>query len=181
MTVKTDRARVLEFAAFFQVLRPDEEAVTLWINTMASGDYRFGFGLLRSADDDYDPLGVLAALQGVDWTWDEQDEAWAYKGSATTLNPFEFGKWLGIKAGDYDWLSRFVESLAQLADQSPSFAAVCACLQEAQTHAQHARERLMGASQAAHNIRGPDSMERVESLDRRRYDRTPFYAPAGSW
>lgn len=177
MTVKLDRALVLEFSSFVQVLKPDEEAMTLWINTMASGDYRFGFGLLRSADDEYDPLGVLAALQGVDWTWDEQDEAWAYKGSAVTLNPLMFGRWIGARDTDIHWLTRFVEALAGLTDRSADFTPICEALRTAMADAAKVRSRLDEAQYLAadRGVIGPHDGV-VRDTIKRRYDRTPFYA-----
>lgn len=176
MPSKPDRARVLEFTSYFQVLEPDEEALTLWINTMMSGDYRFGYGLLRSADDDYDPFGVLAALQGGDWTWDAQDEAWAFKGSATTLNPFEFARWMGMKS-NYEWVQKFLDAATTLADQCVDFESFCAVLRAAFDNAGAGRQRLNEASHAAFSrLDGPNRTIDADSLRVRNYSRAPFNA-----
>ncbi|USN14148.1 hypothetical protein KABACHOK_03120 [Brevundimonas phage vB_BpoS-Kabachok] len=175
MTSKPDRALVLEFSSALQFLKPDEEAFTLWLNTMAGGDYAFGYGLLRSYEDEYDPCGILVAINGGDWRWDAQDESWAYADSATTLNPMTVAKWLGM-ARDWHWLNIFLDSLTRLSDQSTAFAPIVAVLREALSTMQTTRERFHDGVHLAHTsgrMLGPNSDLRSENLMRR--DLKPFY------
>ncbi|UTC29427.1 hypothetical protein BAMBUS_03450 [Brevundimonas phage vB_BpoS-Bambus] len=177
MTSKPDRALVLEFSSALHALKPDEEAFTLWLNTMAGGDYAFGYGLLRTYEDEYDPFGVLVALNGGDWRWDAQDESWAYADSATTLNPLTLAKWLGMER-DWDWLNIFLDALTRLSDQNASFPPIVAVLREALDTARISRDRFNDGVHLAHTSRmsGPNSGMIDERRTYRDYVRNPFYA-----
>ena len=174
---KPDRALVTGFAASLQFLKPDDELMQLWLNTMASGDYAFGYGLLRSDADAYDPFGVLVALNGGDWVWDDQDEAWGFANSATTLNPLTMMKWLGMERNHgLDWANNFLDSVTLLTDRSTDFTPIVAVLREALIKVEDDRGRINDASQAAYS-RGVQSIDSPFSHreTRRNYDAAPFY------
>jgi hypothetical protein len=165
-----------ELASCLQVLKPNDDRVALWINAMTSGDYKFGYGLLRSADDEYDPMGVLAAISLPDWTWDDQEGGWAIHGDALFVEPVMLADWLEMQGalGRWEWVDRFQRTLASVTDGSASFGDVATLLEQARRLQASAAHRL--------NIRKsiPDSY-RVDtdfsSLEDRvlAYHRGPFY------
>ena len=178
MSFKPDHAVVLELASCLQMLKPDGEAMVLWLNTLASGDYAFGYGLLRSDADAYDPFGVLVDLNGGEWAWDDQDEAWAFAGSAVTMNPVYLARWLGMQ-GDMVWQRTFVDAVTRLADSSDGFLPVVETLRQALEAAKAARERLGDAYRLAHTgglMDGPHMSGAAAGQMIQRYDRKPFYS-----
>lgn len=174
MAFKPDHAQVLEFSSALQFLKPDSEAMDLWLNTMAAGDYAFGYGLLRSADDAYDPFGVLVELNGGEWEWDDQDEAWAFAGSAAALKPRTLASWLGMSF-EATWLDLFLDAVTRMTDASDSFTPVVETLRAALQASQTARSRLGDAYRLSQsmNARLDTNVSRDTAL--RRYDHKGFY------
>lgn len=87
---------IQEVASTLNVLRPDDDAMALWIGALTSGDYKTGQGVLRSAEDEYDPFGVLAVINHAEWTWSNLDQGWGIGDSAMALDSKTIAKWLDI-------------------------------------------------------------------------------------
>lgn len=132
----SDPGDIQEIASCINVLRPDEDRFAMWLGAMRSGDFKFGYGLLRSADDEYDPFGVLAAISFPSWTWDDAEEAWAVEGEALFLQPTQLAEWLGIRthpdlqdAGIMRFVDRFQRAITTAADGASSFAPIALLLE----------------------------------------------------
>lgn len=181
MELETDkRGRERQFASLITLLQPDRDAWDLWLNAMASGDYRFGFGLLRSADDEYDPWGVLVMLNGGQWVWDEAEEAWAFRKSAVALEPIDMVRWLGCQRANATPLETFQRAqqglttlVSALADTVSDFGSVVSVLRAAHATSMGDRERLIHAIKASTSFgaSGPDAVDRSVDI----FSRSPFY------
>jgi hypothetical protein len=153
---------------------------------MESGEYSFGYGLLRSADDVYDPMGVLAAISTPEWTWDEQEGGWAIDGDALFLPPTRVLEWLEIEArGPHlaSWAMGFQTALATVADGARGFGEVVKVLRDAQkrkasTTGRASFDELMIRSRAPL----PDmDFKLIEDRVMRHMRAGPFYALGGKW
>jgi hypothetical protein len=134
-----------ELASCLQVLKPQADDLDLWMNAMASGSYKFGYGLLRSADDEYDPFGVLAAISAADWTWNEAEGGWAVDDDALFLDQQRIADWLNMKGGHVDraaWIERFQQALAKVTDGASHFDEVVTVFQAARRISTNARHRF---------------------------------------
>uniref|UniRef100_A0AB74UNG2 Terminase large subunit n=1 Tax=Caulobacter phage BL57 TaxID=3348355 RepID=A0AB74UNG2_9VIRU len=125
----------------FRSLRPDMALVNDWIAHLETGP-KFGFGVLRDAKDRYDPIGVLAMVNQVQWTWNQDEGAWSTFGSCYTVPAPIFGEWLGVeKASRYGIdpadarLTKLMQLVTEIADGATSFKPVIQALREAQTAA----------------------------------------------
>lgn len=124
----TTDGQIQEIASCISILRPEPERMELWHGALSSGDYKFGYGLLRSGDDEYDPFGVLAAISYPDWKWDDTEDAWAIGGEALFLTREQIAEWLGIgyhdglkQSGFGEWIDRFQKAITNAADSGTSF------------------------------------------------------------
>lgn len=171
-----DRALVIEIAAALSILQPDDDAMTLWINSMASDDYKFGSGLLRSVEDEYDPLGVLVMLNGGEWVWDENDEAWAYEGSAVDLSSSRLMVFLRVKHYDATMADHLLEALVRMADNNQGFAPIASTLRAAMEKKSADHTRLNDAARASVTVRSPLDRDHAFERTRKNYDLKPFYA-----
>lgn len=171
-----DRALVIEIAAALSILQPDDDAMTLWINSMASDDYKFGSGLLRSVEDEYDPLGVLVMLNGGEWVWDENDEAWAYEGSAVDLSSSRLMTFLRVKYFDALMADHLLEAVVRMTDQNQGFGPIVATLRAAMAKKAADRARLNDAARASMTSKGLPHRDESLMHSRKNYDLKPFYA-----
>lgn len=87
---------IQEVASALNILRPDDHAMSMWVGALASGDYKTGQGVLRSADDEYDPFGVLAVINHAEWTWSDLDQGWGVGDTAMALDAKMIAKWLDV-------------------------------------------------------------------------------------
>lgn len=175
-----------ELASYIQVMQPAEDRLTLWINAMESGEYSFGYGLLRSADDVYDPMGVLAAISAPEWTWDDQEGGWAIDGDALFLPPTRVAEWLEVQTREPSldsWAMGFQTALATVADGARGFAEVVAVLRDAQKRQSETTSRLSRLSMAElRRMPLPDMDYRlVEDRMMSHMRAGPFYALGGKW
>jgi hypothetical protein len=126
----------------FNILSPDQVAIETWVGALRSGDFKFGFGVLRDGDDCYDPMGVLAATNLADWTWDENEGVWAVAGKVDFLPDNMILRFLGSErknADAYTWAGRLGETVATLNDGAPNLGVVADTIKAA--FDQHQRER----------------------------------------
>lgn len=133
---------IQEIASQLSVLRPDPERMEAWIGAMKSGAFAFGYGLLRSGDDEYDPFGVLAAISADQWTWDETEQAWAIQGQALMLTTAQIAHWLNLVRPAEHWVERFRDRLTEAADGAAGFSALVDLLEQAQRRAAAGKHRL---------------------------------------
>lgn len=179
---------VQQTASFVNILKPDATLIELWISAMASGDYKFGFGLLRSGDDEFDPFGVLAAITQPDWRWDDREGAWAIGGDATYVKSSLVAEWLALNPpaglkGERELLlvETFQALVVRIADGGYSFSDVVDLLRRGIQTASRDKQRLQDAKATRRNLalRSPLDSYVGQSL-KIGYDR-PFYLPGGRW
>lgn len=144
-----DEGMVQQVASTYNVLRPDPLAWEHWIGALSSGAYKYGYGVMRSGDDEYDPIGVLAAVSGADWDWHEVDQAWAFKGNTAGLPAEDFAGWIGVRyhadlkrAGFESALDRLQNTIIEFGDKVSDLATIAVLLKRAQVRADSERERL---------------------------------------
>lgn len=51
-----------------------------WVSALKSTQYAAGFGALRSGDNRFDPFGVLAQINEVNWLWSDREGAYTIEG-----------------------------------------------------------------------------------------------------
>ncbi|AFU88063.1 hypothetical protein CcrColossus_gp193 [Caulobacter phage CcrColossus] len=139
-------ALTIELSSLYNLIKPCESAWVMWAGALSSGAYLDGAGVLRSADNTYDPMGVLAAVNDVDWTWDERDEAWAFEGEVYTLSAARIKEWLGAQGSCLD--ERLVELQALLqreADNGATLAGLATALLEGKVLAEREHQRFSSA------------------------------------
>lgn len=142
-------SQVQEVASSLNVLQPDDMLLEQWIGAMNSGAFKFGFGVLRSGSDEYDPFGVLASISGLEFRWDDGEAAWAIDGDAIFLKPAFAAEALGIrhhedlvKSGVYDRIKNFQDTLLLFADGVGSFSEIADLLMRGRARAKEERERF---------------------------------------
>jgi hypothetical protein len=121
----------------FNVLRPDNHVIETWIGALNSGAYQFGFGLLRDGEDRYDPMGVLAATQVVDWTWEESEGAWAFEGSVDFLPGHVVVRLLGSSiptSMQADWGQGLSQTITEFNDGVSDFLPTVTLIKQAFEH-----------------------------------------------
>lgn len=112
-----DGKLIYKLASVLSAARVDDKAMEFWLKELRTSGRKFGFGVMRDADDCFDPWGVLADACGVEWTWDEDEEGWA-AGPGETLfpSPAHVARWLGGEESDKA-LARLIEIITDLGDQ----------------------------------------------------------------
>lgn len=142
-------ADVQEIASCLNIMRPDQMLYEAWVGALSSGAYKFGYGVLRSGEDEYDPFGVLAATSYPAWTWDEVESAWALDGDVMYLPSQSIAEWLGVSTskdlvngGLLGVIERFAKRINDVADGASDFKPVVDLLKGAWTRAEQERDRL---------------------------------------
>lgn len=136
-------ALTTEIGSLYNLIRPCTSAWQLWANTLVAGVYSSGSSVLRDGDNAYDPMGVLAAIQDTDWTWDDREEAWACEGHIYTLPPARIALWLGVTHRVHDQhLNNLQAVLQKAADNGATLPSIGACLLEGQAFAEREKHRL---------------------------------------
>jgi hypothetical protein len=175
-------------ASFVNIMKPDPMLLELWISAMASGDYKFGFGLLRSGEDEFDPFGVLAAISQPDWRWDDREGGWAIADDAIYVPPNLVSEWLslkppaGLKGGtELTVVETFQAQVIRIADGSSSFAEVVELLRQGVVTAAREKRRLQEAKDTRRRLMLASPLESDRGTHLRiGYDR-PFYAIGDRW
>jgi|GEM_PF-5222293 len=131
-------AEVQEIASCLQAMKVETFALEQWLGMMESGSYKFGYGLLRSASDEYDPFGVMVEAFCPEWVWSTPDEAWAFEGDALMISPKKVGEWLGVSlteqvidAGMLEAISNFISLVTEANDSATSFEVVTSLIRRA--------------------------------------------------
>lgn len=144
-----DEGMVQQVASAYNVLRPDPLAWEQWVGALSSGAYKYGYGVMRSGDDEYDPMGVLAAISGADWEWNDLEEAWAYQDNTARLSDKAFAAWIGVRyhvdlrrAGFESALERLQTTIIEYGDKVADLATIGDLLKRAQARADAERARL---------------------------------------
>ncbi len=146
------------------------ETLQEWTAMLKSGDFKFGYGLLRSAANEYDALGVLADTMGLEWEWDEDAGAWSVCGSAETFTAkaadMIFDRSMSGNL-DRKWLDRFLGLVMGTCDGSTSFREIATLLDEAQSR----RARQVGTLEKFRREYGHVSLNSLDMsmLDSRIY------------
>lgn len=142
-------ADVQEVASCLNIMRPDQMLYEAWVGALSSGAYKFGYGVLRSGEDEYDPFGVLAATSYPAWTWDETESAWALDGDVMYLSSQSIAEWLGVSTskdlvngGLFGVIERFAKRINEVADGAADFKPVVDLLKGAWERAEQERKRL---------------------------------------
>lgn len=155
-------ARSLLISAF-NTLRPEPTAVETWANALRSGDFKFGYGVLRDGDDCYDPMGVLAATNLVDWTWNETEGVWSVAGKVDYLPDNMILRFLGCDRADamaYTWAGRLGQTIAALNDSAADFDLVAGLLTAAlpvhQQEVARMRSAILETRPHTYSARGDD-------------------------
>jgi hypothetical protein len=169
----SDPGEIQQLASLFNVIRVDALYLENWIGAMTAGAYKFGYGLLRSADDEYDPFGVLAAMYCPDWEWDAAESAWAIDGNPLFLPDKRLIEALGLNPGliGHPRIHQFVEAVTNISDGASSFDPVCHYLREgyALHRAETARMNRVRADQTdSYLLRAPYFGTNLSTLDPRR-------------
>lgn len=148
-------ALTTELSSLYNLLKPCETAWTMWAGALSSDAYPSGSGVLRSGDNAYDPMGVLAAINDVDWTWDERDEAWAYEGEVYTLPVARIEEWLGAKGYHVgDRLSQLQTLLQREADNGSTLSQLGEALLEGKAQAEREHQRFSTARMSRSGVLG---------------------------
>lgn len=125
----SDHAEAQALAGSMAPLKFADDLMADWLKAMDSGRYKFGCGLLRDEADRYDPLGVLADINEVEWTFDDEEGAWAVDGDVAALNTERMREFFGLQPrttpGQID---RFERQLITLTDQSTKFSQITSVL-----------------------------------------------------
>ena len=113
----------LEVAGLFQNLCVNQEAYRQWTDAMKSNRYAFGYGCLRDSEDKFDPLGVLADINGVEWIWDESEGAYRVEmGDAYSLPASLFREMLSVSTQvPNPRVEKFLNLFPKLMDRCTSF------------------------------------------------------------
>lgn len=179
---------IQQAASFVNIMKPDPMLFELWISALASGDYKFGFGLLRSGEDEFDPFGVLAAISQPDWRWNDREGGWAIADDAIYVQPRLVAEWLALKppaglkgARELSLVESFQAQVIRLADGSSSFGDVVELLRQGVVTAAREKRRLQDAKETRrrHLLASPNESDRGTYL-RIGYDQ-PFYALGDRW
>jgi len=144
-------ADIQEVASCISMMAPDEILMESWIGALNSGEFKFGYGVLRSGEDEYDPLGVLAALGCPEWTWNEDEGAWEINGNAYDIPADQVASWLGVPADSglrtamKEVIERFSGVIVKASDGAKSHADIAklltAGIQRAAEQARRLREQ----------------------------------------
>lgn len=164
---------IQEVASALNVLRPDDHAMSMWIGALTGGDYKTGQGVLRSADDEYDPFGVLAVINHAEWTWSDLDQGWGVGDSAMALDAKTIAKWLDVPSHEQmrgtDLMKRvkdFQDLVLRLSDSGVALSEIGELLRQGIARA--AEERLRQNSTRYESVVGIGSSVNTRSLH-------PFY------
>lgn len=148
----TNSVLVEEIAAVINTVVPDEMILLNWIGAMRSGDYNFGFGLMRSDEDSYDAFGVLAAISVVEWVWNETDGAWSVEGQVYAPTPVMVARWLGVRshaaavdAGVLTFTGNMIDRINEVNDSAASFDVLAKLLEDSLDHALKSKQRFKEA------------------------------------
>jgi hypothetical protein len=163
MTANTRSADAARLGAALSILKPEPALLDAWLGALRSNAFDFGAGLLRTADDEYDALGVLAAISLAEWEWVDVEGAWGIDGDAMTLKAQHVAEWLGVDEPDRLAVNGFlghVESListvTDVADGATSHAQVLNLFEEARRWIESEKARLNGLrSDRFRSIRDP--------------------------
>lgn len=141
----TTAAEVQAIASCFHTLKPDTLLLEQWAGMLTSGHFKFGYGVLRSGDDEFDAFGVLASMAPHDWVWDAEAEAWGILGRTEELDLVTIAECLGIKLTtklDYTTMQRFQEIVTQENDTCHSFHGIAQLLLNGHKRMEQERRRL---------------------------------------
>jgi hypothetical protein len=146
--MRNEPGDVQEIASCLAIMKPDFHLYEQWLGMMESGNYKFGYGVLRSADNEYDPFGLMVETFFPEWAWDDDEEAWAFEKSALFVSPRRIGEWLGISlteqvvsAGMLDVIERFAQAVTATGDAARGFNAVVELLRAGATRVAQERQR----------------------------------------
>ncbi|AXQ68741.1 hypothetical protein HOU00_gp384 [Caulobacter phage CcrPW] len=135
-----------ELSSLYNLIKPCDSAWVMWAGALTSGAYLGGVGVLRSGDNTYDPMGVLAAVNDVDWTWDERDEAWAFEGEVYTLPAARIKEWLDAKGSNLpDRLAELQKVLQRESDNGSTLAQLGEAMLEGKALAEREHQRFSTA------------------------------------
>lgn len=154
----TNAAAIEGIASILNTCPVDDMALGNWIGALRSGDYKFGFGLMRSDEDLYDAFGVLAAISVVAWTWDEQEGAWSVDGEVYAPKTKMLADWLGVPWNKDTqkvvphFLGLLIDFITEAGDSASSFEDVAYLIDEGRKAA------------VAKKARFNDSRDRVRSM-----------------
>lgn len=127
-------------------LSPSQPLWEFWIGQLRNGPYEYGFGVLRDGADRYDPMGILAEINDVDWVYDEAEGAYAVAGEVDFLPTDQIRSYLGIPRHVSDEkITQFANILAELTDSETSHVNVANALYYAQQRGSARRSQLEGA------------------------------------
>lgn len=146
-TLYRDRAEAspaLSLAGLLQNLHLNDAALTEWRTALADKKYQYGYGCLHAGDTVFDPLGVLADLNGCTWDWDEAEGAYKPQGAdAYTLSEAQLREYLSLRknASRRD-ICAFLTQFAALADQCCEHAQIAKLLEGAERVIQERRARV---------------------------------------
>lgn len=108
-------------AGLIGALNPSGVLWEYWVGQLRSGPFEYGFGVLRDGADHYDPMGVLAEINDVDWAYDEGEGAYAVDGQVDFLSTDLIRSFLAIpRAVPDERISQFATAMAELADSETS-------------------------------------------------------------
>lgn len=74
----------------------DEAVLWDWRSALESRQYHYGYDGLRDNSNRYDPFGVLADLNEVNWEWSEEDQVWGIDGATDSPYVSQIREWLDI-------------------------------------------------------------------------------------
>lgn len=115
------------FAGVIQRKLIDLNHLDEWLKALRSGKFTPGFGVMRDGDDRYDPFGVLAEINGAEWTWSDREGAYVLdkKTQSNQIDTETFMSYLGIRSEVPEFLAaEMLKSLLKISDDATSFAEV---------------------------------------------------------
>jgi hypothetical protein len=136
----SDDFSIQALASCINIIRPNDAQFDLWVGAMESGEYKYGYGVLRSDADEYDPFGVLIAIHYPEWSWDDDEGCWAHVGDTAHLHHKKVMEWLGVEREDAALL-RFISAVTKLSDTCTHFGPVVRALRAARDRARREKER----------------------------------------
>lgn len=139
---------------FMRGMEFDQKLWGEWMDALNATKLTYGCGYLRADDDVFDPLGLLADLNGAEWDYDVAEGCYTLDGDAHELTTDRLREALGFALDTHPALiAEFVELVAEITDAQTSFKAVARKLTQATaplTPVEKAYQEAVGSAHRRH-------------------------------
>jgi len=136
-------AQAEELAGKIVGIRFESHRLDHWLKQLREGSFKYGCGVLRDADDAFDPMGVLAEINDADWGYDTGEEAYTIDGEPMHLPVIRAREYLGIGPEVHTrTVMEFITAMGELADRLLSHQQFADALREAISREHYRRQRL---------------------------------------